>query len=162
MSTIQASCSSSHMTKLIFLCLFAVTGMLIHAEPPEISVITKARDNDTLISISSSDRRSVLTFSYLGGIKDIKTNSDHSIYALNLSPGADMNEVYLIYYSFDNRINLMKNFNNRVQQIYAPRDDALSADYIRIDKIVGRILYVRSGYRDEPIYRFNVELTNKG
>jgi len=149
------------MTKLIFLCLFAVNGVLIHAEPPELAVTTKARDNDTLISISSSDRRGVMSFSYPGGIKDIKTNSDHSIYALNLSPGADINEVYIIYCSFDNRIKVIKDVNDRIQQIYAPRNDVLSADYIRIDKIVGRILYVRSGYRDEPIYRFNVELTNK-
>ena len=150
------------MTKVIFLCIFAVSGQLIYAEPPGIAVITKARDNDTLISISSSDRKSIMSFSYPGGIKDIKTNSDHSIYALNLSPGADMNEVYVIYYSFDNRIEVIKAFNDRVRQIYAPPNDALSLDYIRVDKIVGRMLYVRSGYRDEPIYCFHVELTNKG
>ena len=60
------------MTKVIFLCIFAVSGQLIYAEPPGIAVITKARDNDTLISISSSDRKSIMSFSYPGGIKDIK------------------------------------------------------------------------------------------
>ena len=142
------------------LTLFATSGMAAG-----IKVQTKIATIDghdvTVLTILNGGK-SVATVKYEGAVRSIKVNADKTICAINLEPGTQINDVYLVDSMPSGKTLVIKDFNDKLMGAIGDKADGLNTDYISIDRIEGKILDVSLGAKEEPTYSLKATLTRGG
>jgi hypothetical protein len=116
----------------------------------------------TSITISSNAGRRIAMLKYEGTVRNMKYNTDRTICAIDLAPGTQINDVYVITAMQSGRIAIIKDFNDRLLHALGNKADELNTDYIYVDRIENRILDVSLGAKDEPTYSLKATITARG
>jgi hypothetical protein len=121
------------------------------------------RGNVTVTSlIISSNGGRITTLKYEGTIRNIQYNKDRTVCAINLQPGTQINDVYVVASMSSGKIMVIKNFNDRLLNALGKESDELNTDYIYVDHIEERTFDVSLGAKDEPNYSLKANLTLRG
>ena len=151
--------------RLAIVCAFIATAIVGRSE--ELSIQVKETSDEangiiTQLVISSKPIGQVTKLQYQGIVRDIQYNKIRTICAINFKPGTQVNEVYVLASMPSGEIGIIKNFNDKLKDDFRYDGNILSTDYIHVDHIKDRTLWVSCGAKGESNYSFRVELTERG
>ncbi len=116
----------------------------------------------TLITISTNVGAKAATLKYEGTVRSMKYNADRTICALDLAPGTQINDVYVIATMKSGRIAIIRDFNDRLLRALGDKADKLNTDYVYVDRVEDRTFDVTLGAKDEPTYSLKATVTARG
>jgi hypothetical protein len=147
---------------LLFLILtFLPTSGMSAGINVQAKIATIDAHDVTVLTILNGGK-SVATVKYEGAVRSIKVNEDKTICAINLEPGTQINDVYLVDSMPSGKTLVIKDFNDKLIRALGDKAERLNTDYISIDRIEGKILDVSLGSKEEPTYSLKATLTRGG
>jgi hypothetical protein len=141
------------------LAIFVLSSLLVNAN--ELKVRTKATQSldgiVTKISISTESSQGSIHSQFQGVVRSICFNKQHSLCAVNIKSGTEINDILIARLS-DGHVELLKDVTVQLQKALSTADSSVNTDFIVVDHIDGMTLSVSCGAKDEPQYEARIDL----